>query len=480
MITNGGGFVPVLSNSKSGWGCAKNMVKYEVQQRYPVSEETYDVIVVGGGTAGATAAIAAAMIGANTLVVERNGFLGGSSSGGQVTPMMHAGLVGNADSSSINADLKRRLCKVGYGAADPYENDGWFNPEMLKFIVEDMYLEKGGHVLYDTEFIEAVCEDGGITGIVVHNKGGMQVIQGRVVVDCTGDADVAFSAGAPCFTGYEANHQNQAPSLRFMVGNIDTRKLQDYLRSIGQPIILEDPFLELASAWETESPLRDVFQKAVSDGVLDYEDGRYFQAFSVPGMPGVLSFNCPEIQQIHDCLNPYAITEIMITGRKMIQRLHRFLKLYLPGFTDSYILSAATMPGIRESRRIKGHYVLSEIDYNNRAKFEDAIARTAYPVDIHGVCDEKKLAVEPMKRGEYFEIPYRSLVPLAINNLLVAGRCISTTFIAQSAIRIQAVCRATGEAAGIAAAYCARSQINCNEFDGRIARRIMIQNGACL
>jgi hypothetical protein len=456
------------------------MAEYTYQKRCIFMHDDYDVIIVGAGTAGSTAAIATAMMGANTLIVERNCFLGGSSSGGQVTPMMHAGMIGNADSSFINALVKQRLRAENYGAADPYENDGWFNPEMLKFILEDMYLEHGGHILYDTEFIESICENGVITGIVIHNKGGMQVIRGNIIIDCTGDADVAYSAGVPCFSGDEISQQNQSSSLRFMVGNIDIAKLQDYLKCIGETTILEDPLLEISAEWKTASPLRKLFQKAVDDGVLDYDDGCYFQAFTVPGMKSVMSFNCPEVQGINNTLDPDARTDIMIIGKKMIKRLYRFLTMYLPGFENSYILSVAAMPGVRESRRINGKYVLSETDYNNRSKFDDAIARTAYPVDIHGVLDEKRLPIRHMARGEYFEVPFRSLVPENIDNLLVGGRCISATFIAQSAIRIQAICRATGEAAGIAAAYCAQNKMNISKFDGKIAREMMTKNGAFL
>jgi hypothetical protein len=131
------------------------------------------------------------------------------------------------------------------------------------------------------------------------------------------------------------------------------------------------------------------------------------------------------------------------------------------------------MPGIRESRRIRGKYILSEKDFSKRAKFEDGVARTAYPIDIHGLIDEKKLGIKLMERGEYFEIPYRCMVTDSIENLLVAGRCISSTFIAQSSVRIQPTCNALGEAAGVAAAYCVRNNEKANELDGKIVRDIM-------
>lgn len=446
------------------------MENYKYNADCIVSDQVYDVIVVGGGTAGSTAAIAAAMEGAETLIVERNCFLGGTASGGQVTPMMHSGIPGNADGSSINMLIKKTLAEKGYCAADPYDNDGYVNPEMLKVVLEEIYLGHNGHILYETDFIDTICENGSIRGIVVHNKAGLQVLRGKTYIDCTADADVAYSAGAPCIKGNEEDGRNQLASLRFMAGNVDIRRLEDFLRSIGQPVVLEYPFMEMACEQGFDSPLGHIFEKAVEKGVLDRADAAYIQAFSVPGMPGVLSFNCPEVPDIYDSVDPASRTGIAITGKKMIERLFGFLKAKIPGFEGSFIMSVASMPGIRESRRVKGKYVLSEKDYINRAKFEDAIARTAYPVDIHGLQDKVMPEIKPFKRGEYFEVPFRCLVPENVSNLLVAGRCISSTFIAQSSIRIQATCRATGEAAGIAAAYCAKRGIDTSNFDGKLAR----------
>jgi hypothetical protein len=442
---------------------------------YEISKKSYDVIVIGGGTAGSAAAIASAMEGAHTLIVERNSYLGGSASGGQVTPMMQNGIDGRIGRSYINDVIMKKMAEEGYSADDTYGNDGWFNTEMLKFTLEEIFTDYNGEILYNTELIDTVVEDGNIKGILVHNKSGLSLICGKIFIDCTGDADAAYDAGVPCFTGEEISHSNQAMSLRFMVGNINIGKLKSYLKEIGEPDILKYPFVEIASLWEWETPLSGVFKQGLKDHVIEFDDGRYVQAFSVPGMPGVMSFNCPEIPKIQDALNPDSISKAVIIGRKMIKRLHRFLKISLPGFEESFIMSVAEMPGIRESRRIKGKYILSEEDYAGRAKFDDAIASTAYPIDIHGLMEENKKKIAPMKKGEYFEIPYRCLVTENIDNLLVAGRCISSTFTAQSSVRIQPTCRAMGEAAGIAASYCVSNRIKANELDGRIVKERMLE-----
>jgi hypothetical protein len=437
----------------------------------------YDVIVVGGGTAGATAGIAAAEQGMNTLIIEKNSYLGGTASGAQVTPMMSTG---TDDCSYVNIMIKEKLEALKQGTGDPYGNDGWFNPEALKFLLEELYVERGGKILYDTEFIDSHVENNRISEITVHNRGGVMNLRSKIIIDCSGDAIVAESSGIKCFKGNEKDGKNQAISLRFMLGNIDIKGFCHYLKHIEEPLALEYPLLEIVALESLNNPFSRIFKKAVIDKLLEKEDLKYIQAFSVPGMENVMSFNCPEIPNVEDALNPFLVSEGIITGRKMIKRLYLFLKSNIPGFENSFILSIAPMIGIRESRRIKGKYIITEKDYSNRAEFRDAIARTAYPVDVHGFDLSKEEELRPMEKGEYFEIPFRSLVPEKIDNLLVAGRCISSSFIAQSAIRIQPTCRATGEAAGVGAAYCVNNNINTGDIDGSKIRKIMIDKGARL
>lgn len=455
------------------------MQYFDYKGNCSIVDEIYDVVVVGGGTAGSTAAIASAREGAKTLIVERNTYLGGSAAGAQVTPMMHAGIIGNSDSSYINKFIKKKLKEENYGASDPYENDGWFNPEMLKFILEEEYISSGGRTLYDTEFIDSEVEDGEIKGIIVHNRGGLLKIRGNVFIDCTGDAELSFKSGVKCFKGSEKSGENQAVSLRFILGNIDLKHLIDFLKAIHEPMCLNYPLVEIAAIPSWDRPLSNIFKKAVEDNKLLKEDIAYFQGFSIPGMEGAMSFNCPEIPYITDSMDPFKLSAAEVTGRNMIRRIYKFLKEDITGFENSYILAVAPMIGIRESRRIKGKYILTEQDYKNKSKFEDAIARTAYPVDVHGD-EEKGISLEPLKRGEYFEIPFRSLVPEKINNLLVGGRCISSSFIAQSSIRIQPTCRATGEACGIAGAICAKEGIKAAQLDGSLVRKLMIEKGSIL
>lgn len=451
---------------------------FTLNQECKYHPEVFDVIIAGGGTAGSVAAVAAAMQGAKTLVIERECYLGGSAAGAQVTPMMSNHIPGHIEHSAISCKIKERLSEKGFVSRDIYGGDGWFNPEMIKFVLEDMLLEYGGRLLYQTELIHPVVQDCKIQGIVVHNRGGLSRIDGKVFIDATGDASLSYRAGVPCFEGNETDHRNQPMSLRFMAGNIDIQKVIDFLSKIGIDSGLPFPFLEMASLWSYNSPLTDIFRQGLKDGIIEYNDAAYFQAFTVPGMPGVMSFNCPEAVGYNDSNDPWCVTHAVTACRGAIQRLHNFLKLYIQGFENSFILSVAPMPGIRESRRIQGQYVLTGEDYNHRRKFSDAIAQTAYPIDIHGEYDQTRDPIRPFDSGEYFEIPFRCLLPQNMENLLAVGRCASSSFVAQSCIRIQPTCRAMGEAAGIAAALACIRNIPVGEIDGGEIRQVMIQNGA--
>lgn len=436
-------------------------------------KDYYDVIVIGGGTAGSIAGSAAARLEAKTLIIESEEVLGGTSTLGQVTPMMPVKMKDNPDSSAFNKEIKRRLTAQGYGAKDTNGNDGWFNPEMLKHTLEDIYLAYGGEILYNTEFVKPIIEDNTIKAIIVYNKNGLEAYTADQFIDATGDALVANRAGTPCKEGSRED-KYQAVSLRFTVSNIELKRFTRFLCKLGQDFGLEYPLVETAMVWGKGFALEEVFQEALDNGDLKREDGKYFQAFSIPGMPTTMYFNCPEIPGKVNSLGPKELTEARIKGRKMIKRLYDFFVDYLPGFEASFIANEASIIGIRESRRIAGEYVLDSKDYKNRKKFKDAIASSAYPIDIHG----DKLELATIKNDEYYQIPYRSLIPKNIKNLLVAGKAISSTFTTQAAIRIQPICRATGEAAGIAAAKAVKENSTIRNINGENIKKQMLDWGA--
>lgn len=436
-----------------------------------------DVLIVGGGTAGSVATIASARQGVKTLVVESFGFLGGSVSAGLVTPMMQNHINKEPLNKGIGEEINQRLLKEGN--IDNWEQDAsyWINPELNKYVLEDMCLESGAEILYYTNFSEPILEDNKIIGVIVENKAGRKAIIAKRVIDATGDADVAFKVGVPCESGRLKDGLNQAMSVRFIMGNVNVKKLSNFLTSIDpeNKFEINYPLVHAAFTSGGDWPLNEIAKKAIKDGVLEEEDEDYFQLFSIPGREGEITFNCPRISNRVKGTDPFDLTNAQIVGKKKIRRLIKFCKKYLPGFENAHIILTAPMVGVRETRRIVGEYVLTVDDIKNHKKFEDGIARNNYPIDIHKPKreDNQSVTFEEISKKDYHEIPYRCLVPKIIDNLLVAGRCISATFEAQSSIRIQPNCRAFGEAAGLATALSIKENISPRKFDGKKLKQII-------
>ncbi|MFW5686679.1 MAG: FAD-dependent oxidoreductase, partial [Halanaerobium sp.] len=306
----------------------------------------YQLIIIGGGTAGAAAAIAAARMGLKTLVVEKESALGGSSTLGMVTPMMPVKIEGNPNSSAISKEIKSRLKEKNAGGEDSFDNDGWFNPEILKFVLEDLYLEAGGDLLYESTFVDSQTSKGKIENIIIKNKSGLTAYQADYYLDCSGDAELAFSASVPMQE--DSAEDYQAVSLRFMMDNIDLKKFTQFLEAKGQKWGLEYPLIETAYTGDQSSALADLFKEAEKEGILKKEDLNYFQIFSIPGQLEKMAFNCPEIPFEVDPLNTCERTQAYIEGRKMIKRLLAFTKKYFPGFEQAHLAKQAELLGVRE------------------------------------------------------------------------------------------------------------------------------------
>lgn len=427
-------------------------------KKIPILAEC-EVLVVGGGTAGAVAGIASARLGAKTIIVEQFGYLGGSQSAALVTPMMPNHISGDPLVKGLNEEINERLKSIGAAFVDGNNNSGWFDPEQLKYVLEEMFLESGGRLLYHTLVVDAVVKKGKIISVITESKSGRAQIIAKQFIDCSGDADLSVRAGVPYESGRKEDGLSQAMSLRFHLGNVDLNKFCAFMDEIEPGKKHSLPFVHAASVWGKNYPLEPLFKKAVEEGVLEYSDGDYFQLFSLPSRPGEVSFNCPRIANNVKGTNVKDLTYAQIEGRKKIKRIIKFCKKYLPGFENAYLVYTAPMVGVRESRRIIGEYVLTLEDLQEAKKFPDTVAKGNYPVDIH-LPKGAGVDYRPLKPGDYYTIPYRSLVPKGIENLLVAGRCISATFEAQSAIRIQPICRALGEAAGISAALCVKNSLS--------------------
>lgn len=419
-------------------------------------DEIWDVIVCGGGTAGTTAAIAAAKQGAKTLVIESQGAFGGTQTSAWVTPMMPNYVGPFSLSRGLNLDIVREQTSL-QPQGDMDHGDVWYDPAMLAIVLDRMASAAGVVPLFNCTLVDAHTDNGKVTTVDIVSRGGRQTVTGKTFIDCTGDAELSLFAGAELMAGNE-DGVHQPLTLRFTLGGIDLEaariSLKPYLR------VDTADYVELGYHEAKSSPMSEHVQCAIAKGVLQEEDLGYFQLFTVNGRTGELAFNAPRINDL-DPLDPFQLSRAYQIGREKIARIARFMRETFKGFERSYISVIAPMIGIRESRRVVGEYVLTEDDHGSCRKFEDVIARNRYPVDIHLKVGTDYRKFPP---GEWHDIPYRSIVVKGFENLWVAGRCASATFVAQSAIRIQPVCRAMGEAAGIAAAMCAQDGLAAMEL----------------
>lgn len=457
-----------------------------VQEQSIPSFADVDLLIVGGGTAGAVAAIAGGREGLRTLVIEQLGFLGGTQTGALVTPMMPNQIDGEPLNGGIDLEINRRMNTAHESGVWKDGNRGWFNPEMLKHTLEQMVIESQARILYYTMFEDVVVEDGSVVGVVVLNKAGRGFIKARRTIDASGDADVASRAGVLVERGDPDSGRNQPFSVRFHLGNVDLARFAHFLRSLGRHDVMEAAegsdvmLIHTAMVWGKGWTLEPLFRKAVEEGVLLERDGDYFQVFSMAGRPGELAFNCPRIREDVDGMNPDHLTNAQVKGRAIIQRYVTFCRKYLPGCERSYLVMSAPMVGVRESRRIRGEYYLTTEEVLTGAKFPDGILRNNYPLDVHRDPNDPRNGVTKLPPGEYHEVPYRCLVPLGVDGLLVAGRCLSASFEAQSSVRVQSNCRAMGEAAAVAAAMSITSGVTLRSVDGVQLRAGLIKRGGRL
>lgn len=410
----------------------------------------YDVVVCGGGTAGSCAAVAAARLGARTLIVEQMGFLGGSQTGALVLPYMNYFAGQQQLVVGLHQEIIDRLADWPGGVRTRS-----FNYELLKYVLEDMALEAGVDLLYHTFLAETLVEEGRLTKVVAYNKSGRQEFAAQQFVDCTGDADVAYRAGVPCESGRPEDGLNQSASLRFVVGNVDLEALAVRITELtDRPCAPPEVQLGFSKGHTVAPKIEEIVDRAAQEGVFTAEEGGYVQFFSIPGRPGEVAFNCPRVTFVNGA-KAEDLTKVQVQGRRVIPKIMEFCRRYLAGFDNAYLVTTAPLPGIRESRRIVGEYVLTAEDCLQPTRFEDRVAKSSYPIDVHNPSGVG-VTLKGLPPGEYHDIPYRCLVPVDVDGLLVAGRCISTTFEAQAAIRIEPTCRAMGEAAGTAAALCLR------------------------
>ncbi len=418
----------------------------------------YDVIIIGGGTAGCAAAYTAGKLGLKTLLIERKVHLGGTITSGLVVPAMKCG--DNQINTEFYSDLTAELNKLG-GQATYQDNPGWFNPELTKMALDNLMLKANVEVFFDTHIQDIIVKDRKIKRIIVSkeilsvyneeiesSREKLSVsIGARYVIDATGDCEVGKLCGCNFL---EEKDEHQPVSLRFMMGGVDVPHFAVWLKNYDPDRNVTtvedvDGFIHLSTAytWDKDKKwaLAPLFDDAVKKGILKDHDRNYFQIFTVAGMPTTIAFNCPRIVDYANNLEVKNISKALILARRIIYRLAEFCRIYLPGFENSYISNIADMLGIRVSRRIKGKYVYTIDDVKSGKKFEHPVVVSNYPIDVHS----KKRGKSTLHIVQDYQLPLESLMSDDIDNLFVAGRCISADFMAQGALRVQASCFSMGE-----------------------------------
>ncbi len=424
---------------------------------------TFDTVIVGGGTAGASCGISAAREGNRVLIVEKSISLGGAAVNALVTPVMESFVPHERNFREIEEELK----KIGVQTRDGIMEYVYSTPETRCEALENLFCGYGGKVLYDTALVDVIKEGKKIVMAVLSNTDGLCAVSAAQFVDATGDALLSRLAGVPTVSG-DGDGNNQMASLRFEMGGIDVEKYREYCLS------LEDSFSPLTSGFFFESAmvrnkgfkLEPIFRKGIEKGYLKEEDLVYYQCFSLPGEPGCMSFNCPHLSFMKKNTDALARSQAIAEGHKMIRRLVTFLQNMMPGFENSFLIRVASEIGIRESYRIVGKYVLNEDDYIRRARFEDPVAKGDWYIDVHSAT-KGLVHMEKYMRGEYYEIPYRCLINDTVDNMLTIGRCISTTFLVQASIRVQACVTDQGDCAGKACARARKAGKELAAFDGK-------------
>ena len=434
-----------------------------------------DVVVAGGGPSGFAAAVAAARRGAETLLIEGSGFLGGMFTGSQILTLCgyncwiepYERIV-----TGVGAEMIERAAELG-GAED---NNSWvlnIDPEVVKLVLDDMVLGAGAQVLLHSWGVAPYIEGDAVQGMLIENKSGRGVVLAKVVIDATGDGDIAARAGAD----FRVGEMLQPMSQPLILGNVQGASAEDVARP--QPAGYTEPGYPRARRHRSRRmdvlPDEDHMRRAHEAGELPVYGGPWFGGLH----PDRVWVNA--VRYIGDSTNAEDLTQAEIQGRRDAWALYRYFRAHVPALREATMLTTGPTVGLRESRQIVGDYTLTVEDVQHEARFPDAVALGCWPTDVHPADG----SVGPLEMSTLYvpwpyQIPYRTMLPRGVEGLLVTGRCISSTQEAHGSSRVGGTCTALGQAAGTAAALAAQRSITPRELPGVEVRDALLAQGVKL
>lgn len=407
-------------------------------------DEMYDLIVAGGGVAGVAAAVSAAREGLRVLLAEQTGVTGGAMTNALVYPFMRYTLrkSGRVLAAGLFAEMQERW--------KAYRDTSW---ETYKLVFDDLLSEAGAEVLFHAQLFDVTTKDRQVTEISVATCAGKRSLRARMFIDATGDGELFYLAGCDCQLGRQEDGFCQPMTTCFRLGNVDIARFQ-----------AERPMLE------------ERYRARQAEGKITNPRENILVFFGLG--EGIVHFNTTRVIQ-HDPTDPAALSRAEMIARRQVWEMVKFLREESEAFSHCTLLSLANRIGVRESRKLKGVHILTAEELERGVYFPDTVALGNYGVDIHNPTGTGT-TVHYLSDEAYYSIPYRSLLPKEYDNLLVAGRCLSATHEAQSAVRIMPTCVCMGQAAGIAAAVAAETGTALSGVDTDAVRRRLTERGAVL
>ncbi len=439
-------FSGLVFSGIEGVSCVNESVNKQKNEEKSKTVKHWDVIVIGGGPGGVPAAVSAARNGASVLLIERYGFLGGMATAGLVNPYMPY----KEGDIILNRGLFEEFIEIMKKEGALLKDGIHFDAEPMKWLLDNFCKESGVDLLMHTNAIGVLKDDDKIKAVRVFHKGGVEDLSAEIFIDSTGDGDIAAWGGAEIKIGRKEDNACQPMTTSFRMADVKIDEMPAY------------------------DEINRLYDEAKEKGEVDNPRENVLKFITVH--PDAMHFNTTRIVG-RSALDGWSLTEAEIEGRRQVDQMVRFLKKYIKGFENAYLMKIAPQIGIRESRRVMGEYLLTADDVLAAKHFKDGIASSSYNIDIHNPTGTGTVH-KRLEPGTFYQIPYRCIIPKKIKNLLIASRCISADHAAHSSLRIMPVVWALGQAAGTASSLCIKNNNIPNDVNTNKLLKTLKDQGA--